>query len=250
MFLQHYFVQRQPLQEGHDGSSSDTDSSEPECIRLVPDEDSQLSVTPDKVGLIKDVFPNLNSDEAILLLNLLHGNVHKVISVCLKGLNTSTIIRVFKSARMLTRIKKVFVNPDSILRDALCLYKSSSFNIAKPIEVEIIGSEAVDLGGPRRQFFNTVLEGLARNEHLRLFDGDMDNGWLLPAVNHDAIICGHFKMLGRIIIHSLLLDGPGFPFFPPPIYYYLVHGTIDSAMPYLDIRFLPARQKAIVDQVR
>ena len=128
---------------------------------------SQLSVTPDKVGLIKDVFPNLNNDEAILLLSL-HGNIHKVISVCLKGLNTSTIIRVFKSARILTRVKKVFVNPDSILRDALCLYKSSSFNIAKPIEVEIIGSEPEDLGGPRRQIFNTVLEGLARNEHLRL----------------------------------------------------------------------------------
>ena len=57
-------------------------------------------------------------------------------------------------------------------------------------------------------------------------------------------------MLGKIILHSILLEGPGFPFFPPPIYYYLVRGTIESVIPYLDIKFLPARQRAIVDQVR
>jgi hypothetical protein len=124
---------------------------------------------------------------------------------------------VFKSART---VKKVYVHSDSMLRDALCVYKSSTLNVAKPIEVEIIGSEAVDLGGPRRQIFNTLFEGLARNECLRLFDGDVDEGWLLPSINHDAIICGHFKMLGKMILHSILLESPGFPYFPPPAYYY------------------------------
>ena len=81
---------------------------------------------------------------------------------------------------------------------------------------------------------------------------DVDKGCVLPSINHDAIICGHFKMLGKIIVRSILevLEGLGFPFFPPPIYYYLVHDTIESVIPYLDIKFLPARQRAIVDQVR
>ena len=186
----------------------------------------------------------------MVLLSLLNGSLHKVISVCLKGLTPSVILRVFKSSRMLTRVRKVFIDPDNILRDALCLYKSSNFDIAKPIEVELIGSEAIDLGGPRRQFFNTLLEGLAKNECLRLFDGDLEEGWLLPATNHDALICGHFRMLGRIILHSILLEGPGFPLFPPPLYYYLVNGTIESAMPHMDIKYLPLRQKTVVEQVR
>ena len=63
-------------------------------------------------------------------------------------------------------------------------------------------------------FFNIVIEGLAKNEILRLFEGDLESGHLLPAVNHDAIICGHFKLAGRIILHSILMEGPGFPFFP------------------------------------
>ena len=95
----------------------------------------------------------------------------------------------------------------------------------------------------------SVLEGLAKNECLRLFDGDLEEGWLLPATNHDALICGHFRMLGRIILHSILLEGPGFPFFPPPVYYYLVNGTIESAMPHMDIKYLPLRQKTVVEQV-
>ena len=183
-----------------------------------------------------------------MLLSLLNGSLHKGISVCLKGLKgltPSVILHVFKLSRMLTRMRKVFINPDNILWDTLCLYKSSNFDIAKPIVVELIGSEAIDLGGPRRQFFNTVLKGLAKNECLRLFDGDLQEGWLLPATNHNALICGHFHMFGRIILHSILLEGPGFPFFPPPVYYYLVNGTIESAMPHMDMMYLPLRQKTV-----
>jgi hypothetical protein len=71
-----------------------------------------------------------------------------------------------------------------------------------------------------------MLEALAKNEVLYLFEGDYTNGWLLPAINHDAILSGQFKMLGRIILHSVLMDGPGFPLFPLPLYKYLV-GTVE-----------------------
>ena len=54
---------------------------------------------------------------------------------------------------MMTKVKKVSVREDCMLQDALCLYKSPTFNVAKPIEIEIIGSQVIDLGGPRKQFF-------------------------------------------------------------------------------------------------
>ena len=69
-----------------------------------------------------------------------------------------TLVRVFKFSKMKTRVKKVTVNPNTILQDALTLYKGASDDIiGRPMEIEFVESEVVDLGGPWRQFFNTVL---------------------------------------------------------------------------------------------
>ena len=99
------------------------------------------------------MFKDIDSEKIACLLSLLNGNVHGVVSVCLKGLSMKTILRVFMSAKMLTRIKKVVVHDHSLVRDGLCIYKSEHFNIAKPIEIEVVGSDVVDLGGPRTSIF-------------------------------------------------------------------------------------------------
>ena len=88
----------------------------------------------------------------LCLLDMLNGKVEQVVSVCL-DMNTKALLRVLKFARMKTRVKRVTVNADTVLRDALGLYKYSSLDIDRPLEVEFVGSEAVDLGRPRRQFF-------------------------------------------------------------------------------------------------
>ena len=204
---------------------------------------------PNKVDILKEMFPLIESSKLTSLLWLLNGNVQKVITLCLDGLSGTKLLRAFKHVKMSTRVKRVAVDVDHILRDALSFYKSSAFDVGRPVEVELLGSEALDLGGPRRQFFNIVIEGLAKNEVLRLFQGDLDDGHLLPAINHDAIICGHFKMAGRMILHSILNEGPAFPLFPAPIYHYMVNGTIESALSFMDIKYLPPRARVVVDQV-
>ena len=70
------------------------------------------------------------------------------------------LLRAFKHARMGTRMKRVTVDIDHVLRDGLSFHKSSTFDVSRPIEVELVGSEAMDLGGPRRQFFNTLRTAL------------------------------------------------------------------------------------------
>ena len=172
--------------------------------------------------------------------------MEQVVSVCL-DMNTKALLRVLKFARMKARVKRVIVNADTILRDALGLYKNNtSFDIDGPLEVEFVGSEVVDLGGPRRQFFNVLIDGIKENCTLLLFEGE---DYLLPCINHDTIIAGHYRMVGRMILHSILNEGPGFPFFPPPVYYYLVTGTIESALPHMDISHLPTRIRVLVDEV-
>lgn len=101
-----------------------------------------------------------------------------------------------------------------------------------------------------RNFFGHLLEGLARNDVLRLFEGDYEAGFLLPSVNQDAVIGGQYMMIGKIILHSILLEGLPLPLFPLPLYHYLVDGSIESALPYLDVAYLPPRVRVIVDQVR
>ena len=85
------------------------------------------------------------------------------------------------------------------------------------------------------------------NKVLQLFKGDCDSGYLLPAVNHDAILCGHFKMLSRIIVYSILLEGLGFPLFPLPIYQYIVEDTAESALTYMDICYLLEYVSSLID---
>ena len=181
----------------------------------------------------------------LCLLDMLNGKVEQVVSVCL-DMNTTALLRVLKFARMKTRVKRVTVNADTILRDALGLYKNTSFDIDRPLEVEFVGSKVVDLGGPQRQIFNVLIDGIKENCTLLLFEGE---DYLLPCINHDTIIAGHYRMVGRMILHSILNEGPGFPFFPPPVYYYLVTGTIESALPHMDISHLPTRIRVLVDEV-
>ena len=192
------------------------------------------------------MFPQVEEDKISCLLSLLNGKVERVVSVCL-DMNPKTLVRVFKFAKMKTRVKKVAVNSNTLLRDALALYKTASDDlIGRPLEIEFIGSEAVDLGGPRRQFFNTVIDGIKESHTLRLFEGD---DCLLPSINHDAIIAGHYRMAGRVILHSIFNEGPAFPFFPPPVYYYIVGGMIDCALPHMDISQLPQRVHVIINEV-
>lgn len=90
----------------------------------------------------------------------------------------------------------------------------------------------MDLGGPWRQFFNVLIDDIKEDHTLLLFEGE-DN--LQPSCNHDATIAGHFQMAGRIILHSVLNEGPAFPFFPEPVYYYIVTGSNECALPHMDI---------------
>ena len=100
-----------------------------------------------------------------------------------------------------------------------------------------------DHGG---NFFNVLIDGFKENRTLLLFEGE---DYLLPCINHNAIIAGHYRMVGRMILHSILNEGPAFPFFPPQVYYYLVTGTIESALPHMDISHLPTRIRVLVDEV-
>ena len=57
-------------------------------------------------------------------------------------------------------------------------------------------------------------------------------------------------MFGRIIVYSVLQEGPGFPFFPLSIFKYIASGrNINSAMECLALEHFPSESFYVVKQV-
>jgi hypothetical protein len=44
------------------------------------------------------------------------------------------------------------------------------------------------------------------------------------------------KIVGTLIAHSLVHEGPGFPYFAPFVYWYIATGCEERALPYVSIR--------------
>ena len=85
--------------------------------------------------------------------------------------------------------------------------------------------------------------------HLRLFEGDIETSSLLPAYNHNAIVNGYFRLLGKIIVHSVMQEGPAFPCLPEAIYHYIITENIDDAMVHMSLENLPVHAAVLVEQV-
>ena len=84
------------------------------------------------------------------------------------------------------------------MHEALVYYKHPSFNPLTPVRV------AIDTGGVTRQFFTDILQQLAQAVvccRLRL------------AYSPQVLLV--VKILWTLIAHSLLHEGPGFPYFAP-----------------------------------
>lgn len=75
------------------------------------------SASVDKMSILKKMFSDISNEQLACLLHLLNGNVHKVVkvvSVCLEGVTTRKVQHEFRSAKMITRIKKVSVRSECI----------------------------------------------------------------------------------------------------------------------------------------
>ena len=122
---------------------------------------------------------------------------------------------------------KLRIDPEDILQDAFAFYKSSGFDESCPLRIVYNGQPAADSGGVLRQFYSDVFNKVVEN----YFHGD--NNKKLPIPSSDILMSGMMVILGKMIVHSLLQGGPGFPFFPLACYKYLATG--DTANAAIDV---------------
>jgi len=110
----------------------------------------------------------------------------------------------------------------------MAYYKDPSFDPTKCLRVLYTGQPAVDMGGVSRHF-SQLFQVISQ----MFFQG---TNYKSPIYNADIVASGMRKYIGTIIVHSILLGGPGFPMFSPSVYCYLVAtGDVDTAMDTLNL---------------
>lgn len=101
--------------------------------------------------------------------------------------------------------------------DVYSFYKSPDFDPWIPISEFIKGQLAIDTGSVLRQVFSEVFFSLSNNKVIKhLFIGETLQK--VPFFSSELVVNGFFEVLGKIISHSFVQGGPGFPYLAPTIY--------------------------------
>ena len=92
---------------------------------------------------------------------------------------------------------------------------------------------AVDTGGPKREFYAQLFHGIVTSDGSvvpLMFEGA--EGRLMPSYNSSVVYTGMMKIMGKIIAHSIVQCGVGFPYLSPVCYWYLITGDVSKAISY------------------
>eukprot|EP00794_Sanderia_malayensis_P005868 gene5868-6561_t len=137
--------------------------------------------------------------------------------------------RLKKTMKPYICAEKVKLDKEDLLMDLFSIYKSPDFDPCLQIKLQIRGEPAVDTGGVLRQSFSDVFAQIAEGEgYLRLFRGQ--NARLTPVYSSEHVLTGIFEVLGKMIAHSLVQGGPGFPYLAPGIFWYIATGDLSQAV--------------------
>ena len=127
--------------------------------------------------------------------------------------------------------EKLKVDEEDLLNDAFAYYKDSTFDPKKKVRVIYRGQPAADTGGITRQFYTQLLQLICKD----FFHGD---DFKSPIYNSEIVASGMTKLIGTIIMHSILQGGPGLPVFSPSVHHYLASGDIETIVQRISIRLL------------
>lgn len=135
------------------------------------------------------------------------------------------------------------VDEQDLLNDAITYYKDPDFNPSKRLQIVYSGQPAADTGGVVHHFytqlFTVIIDTFFQEEQYRS-----------PNYNSDTIASGIMKLVGTIIVHSILQGGTGLPVFSQGIYYYLTKGNAEEAMESLTVIDCSLEMRDFIFKVR
>ena len=120
-------------------------------------------------------------------------------------------------------VQSVRVHRSNILLDSLRQFSRKSFNVSKMIKVNFIGEEAVDMGGPRREFFHLLMQEIFQSNY---FAGYPDH--VIPLHNVEALLDNKFYTFGKMIATCIVQGGEALVCFAKAAADFLVNRQVSS----------------------
>lgn len=114
--------------------------------------------------------------------------------------------------------------------DALRQFTKTSFDVSKLLQVRFIGEEAVDEGGPRREFFHLLIRAIFQSQ---LFTGFPDH--VIPLHNVKEVANNTYLVVGKMIATCIVQGGESLACFAPAVADYLVYERVQSKVCIEDI---------------
>ena len=135
--------------------------------------------------------------------------------------------------------QRLHVRRSRLFTDSLRAFSRPTFDVSKMLKVTFIGESAVDDGGPRREFFQLLLqEAFSRSG---LFVGWPDH--VIPIHNVEAVANNKFYLVGKMISTCLVQGGQPPVCFSAAVADYIIFDEVKSAPCIADIPDCSVRQK-------
>lgn len=138
--------------------------------------------------------------------------------------------KVFKQnvLKQSSQVVRITIRRSHLWDDTLRLYNKGIY-CERQLKVSFLGEPAIDLGGPKREYFTLLMRAIVNNS--MLFDGPLD--MRIPKVNASALIENRYYMIGRMMAASIIHDCSLPTFLARSIVQYFFNG-LSSVTPDID----------------
>ena len=205
------------------------------------------------LDMVAGVFPSVPIAQVKFLLEVNGNDPDAATNLILEGVSLPSLLSLLTSSCVdEDETSKIVLeeyhggNPERLVEAAVTFYKGTRFNPRAEVRVCIENQPAMDAGGVRRQFMSDVLAHLATSQAMRLFEGPKYR--LRPVFRQTSIASGMLSLVGKMVGHSIVLDGKGFPYLSPACYYYMA-GWMERAISVLNIADAGERVQRVVSKV-
>ena len=131
----------------------------------------------------------------------------------------------------------------SFINQVIGKYKNPKFDLGCGLTVEFrsFGADelGVDAGGPTKEFFKELMNELENGgfKGIRFFEGEKDH--LTPIYDYDMLPSGIFKIVGKMILHSVLNGCRGIAGLSSAVKSFLLTGSRDAILEFLTVEDIP-----------
>ena len=127
-----------------------------------------------------------------------------------------------RSKKVLTEVVRIYKSKNIKLDSTPVVYFSSEDE-----EGELIEEEAADVGGPEKEFFFLVLNGILSSTSPHVFEGAVDHK--IPVHSQQAVLGEIYLMTGKAIAHAAIHGCAPTVGLAKPLKEYIVSGCAEAA---------------------